>query len=87
MKFNSKINPQVLAGAVGLLQPFCPDLTVGKLLEGLKSTDNRVKEALTIAEYAKKYKICTMTVRRAIDRGELEIVKVGKRCVRILQNN
>jgi hypothetical protein len=91
MKLKENINPQLLAGAVGLLQPCCPELTAETLVEvikrGIKKKAKCEKEFLTIREYAAKYKICTMTVRRMLDRGELQCERVGKRCVRILMED
>ncbi|HET6873278.1 MAG TPA: helix-turn-helix domain-containing protein [Acidimicrobiales bacterium] len=34
---------------------------------------------LTVAEYADRYSVSTSTVRRRVDRGELEAVREGRR--------
>ena len=85
MKVNSNINPEVLAGAVGLLRSCCPDLTAEGLVKALSEKPEKKQETLTVKEYAEKYKICTMTVWRMISRNELPVKRIGKRCVRIIE--
>lgn len=84
MKIDSKISPQILAGVVGLLQPYCPDITVNKLLEKLQAEEKTsVKKIMTIAEFAEEKRVSKMTVLRMIRRGELSAERISKRCVRI----
>jgi len=89
MKIITPVNPQLLASAVLLLRPSIPELTGESLIECISKSKveeiQQKKVYLTIAQYSKKYGICVMTVRRALDRGELNTERIGKRCIRIVE--
>ena len=78
------INPQLLAGAVGLLRPFYPDLNPEKLIKALNTEEPKTKRLLTIKEYAAEKRVCIMTINRIIKRGELNIERIGK-SIRIIE--
>jgi excisionase family DNA binding protein len=44
----------------------------------------RVRRRLSYAEYAAEKHVSVDTVRRMVTRGELEVERVGRKCVRIV---
>ena len=90
MQVSNQISPQIIAGAVGLLQPFVPDLSTQSLIAALKNTSGTsgekkpaVGEFLTINQAAKVLQISRPTLYRLIKAGKLPLIKASQRLSRI----
>lgn len=46
------------------------------------NTSEEIDRLLTVNEVAEHWRICTKTVRRMVDRGVLQPVRLSARCVR-----
>ncbi len=90
MQLSDKITPALLAGATGLISPYCPALTPMDLVEAIKNHQNSslqkpqsLQKSLTYREFAAVAGISLPTVHRLAKRGDLLTVKIGPRLVRI----
>jgi len=89
MEIRTKITPQVIAAATGLLQPFIPDLSPQGLVSALKQysatrtkpeTDER---PLTRQEAADLLKCSRNTISRYLSIGKLRKITLTERSCRI----
>ena len=88
MQLSNKITEELLAGATGLIRPYCPELTPTTLVEAIQTfkTEKKpqsVQKSLTYKEFAALAGLSLPTVHRLAKRGELKTVKIGPRLVRI----
>ncbi len=90
MQVSSQISPQIIAGAVGLLQPYIPELSTQNLIEALKnigeaSGGKRATsgEFLTIRQAAAFLQVSKPTLYRLVRDGKLTITKASRRASRI----
>ena len=89
MEIRTKITPQVIAAATGLLQPFIPDLSPQGLVSALKEynaskpkpePDNR---PMTRQEAAELLKCSRNTISRYLSIGKLRKITLTERSCRI----
>ncbi|MEI8244905.1 MAG: helix-turn-helix domain-containing protein [Lentisphaerota bacterium] len=90
MLLSNKITPELLAGATGLIRPFCPELTATNLVEAIKNHRSEqsqkpqgLQKSLTYKEFAALAGLSLPTVHRLAKSRALKTVKVGPRLVRI----
>ena len=89
MNMSKRITPEILAAASSILRPYCPDLSPTSLVEAIQNhkSDTAKQQALqpslTYAGFAKLAGMSLPTVHRMARRGELPVVKIGPRLVRI----
>jgi hypothetical protein len=91
MQLKDTITPSVLAAAVGLLQPFCPDLSPRSLVRAIKSyqaevttaTDATPEKPLTRKEAAAILGVSLQSVSRYMNDGRLKRISLSKKCVRV----
>ena len=87
MKVKNSITTAIISAAVGLLNPFVPELTPTCLITALqeydiddnkKSSENeRPKPPYTVKEVCELFRISRPTLYRMQRRGELSILKIG----------
>lgn len=78
----------ILSAAVGLLQPYAPNLTPDALSAALTTRatsepSNKIEKALSINEVAAILNVSRATLSRWRATGRLHSVTISKRCVRI----
>lgn len=93
MQLKDSITPSVLSAAVGLLQPYAPDLSPRALVKAIKGyQDNdtpatpdgaRIEKPLTRKEVAALIGCTTATVNRYMNLGKLRRIKLSSASVRI----
>lgn len=87
MNINQKINPQIIAAVVGMLQPYVPELTPSSLIKALEGYQgdklNEVNKPLTRAEAAALLSVSLNTVNRYLNEGKLRRIQLTARNVRI----
>ncbi len=89
MHISQKIKPEIIAAAVGLLQPYIPQLSAHGLVNALASFENTEdkKEALetflTIRQAADALQVSKPTVYRLIRENKIPLLKASKRLSRI----
>lgn len=83
MKVKNQIPPSIITAAVGILNPFVPDITASKLIAALqdyassKSTlDERPQKPYTVREVTKILMISKPTVYRMFEDGTLTRLKI-----------
>jgi len=89
MQISKQIKPEIIAGAVGLLQPFVSELSTRNLVEALQAhgnhgvTGKKCPEFLTIQQAAEALQISKPTLYRLIKENKLPLLKASKRLSRI----
>lgn len=89
MKIDNRISPQILAGAVGLLQPFIPEISPQDLVEAIRDHNNEsektspIKQTMTIPQAAEALQVSTASIYRMLNAGQLPRIRFARRCVRI----
>lgn len=93
MQLKDSITPSVLNAAVGLLQPYAPDLSPRALVKAIKSyqendapatpDDAKIERPLTRKEVAELLGCTTATVNRYMNLGKLRRIKLSTTSVRI----
>ena len=89
MNINNRISPQILAGAVALLQPFVSELSPQDLVEAIQDHNkdsekpSPVKQTLTIQQAAEALQVSTASIYRMLNVGQLPRIRFASRCVRI----
>lgn len=82
------ISPELLAGAVGLLRPYYPELSAETLVQSLKETANKkhihpTEELLSKKQFAIKRGCSEMTIHRLIQTGKIPSIRISKRLIKI----
>ncbi|HQL86524.1 MAG: hypothetical protein BWX73_00306 [Lentisphaerae bacterium ADurb.Bin082] len=95
MTLKDNITPSVLQAAVGLLQPYAPDLSPRSLVAALKAygdapaptappqADGKPQKPLTRREAADLLSCSVGTVVRYMNQGKLRRIVLSPKCVRI----
>ncbi len=93
MTLKDNITPSVLQAAVGLLQPYAPDLSPRSLVAALKAygtkaaptapTDDKPKKPLTRREAADLLSCSVTTINRYMNGGKLRRIVLTPKSVRI----
>ncbi|OPY88926.1 MAG: Helix-turn-helix domain protein [Smithella sp. PtaU1.Bin162] len=89
MQISQKIKPEIIAGAVGLLQPYMPQLSAQGLVNALASFENTedkkdtLETFLTPRQAAEALQVSKPTLYRLIHENKISLIKATKRLSRI----
>lgn len=87
MQIKAQIASTVLTAAVGLLQPYIPELSPQNLIAAIKNHEaaqqRPLERQMTRKEAAEILGVRIETISRYIKAGTLKAAKIGKRAVRI----
>ena len=90
MQLRDTITPSVLSAAVGLLQPYAPDLSPSALVKAIKAykadptaDPDRIEKPLTRRQVAALLGCSLQTINSHLNAGRLRRIKLTAKSVRI----